>query len=118
MIEYCLSSCYGIIIDEEIRNSIEEKIVKEARNLGEDADEAIEDWECEDYCTVIDSWTDDSPVFLGISKPLEGLLVYPMEDLDIVTEDEINKFKAFCDKYKLWDCFEWEPKKYLIDFCF
>jgi hypothetical protein len=118
-VKYCRSSCYGVIITEEIRDSIKEKIVKEARNLGEDEDdedEAITDWEC--FCHTIDSWCNDSLVFFGISKPLDGLLVYPMEDLDIVTEDEINKFKAFCDKYKLWDCFEWEPQKYLIDFCF
>lgn len=117
-VEYSLSSCYGIVIDEEVRDLIEEKIISEAKNLGEDEDKAITDWEYEEFCTTIDSWSDAGLVFLGISKPLEGLLVYSIDDLDIVTEDEINKFKAFCDKYKLWDCFEWKPKKYLINFCF
>lgn len=117
-VEYCLSSCYGIIIDEEVRDSIEEKIINEAKNLGEDEDKAITDWEYEDFCHTINSWGNDGLIFLGISKPLEGLLIYQMEDLDIVQEDEINKFKTFCDKYKLWDCFEWNPKKYLINFCF
>ena len=42
-VEYNLGSCYGIVITKEIRNSIEEKIINEARNLGEDEDEAIKD---------------------------------------------------------------------------
>lgn len=117
-VEYNLSSCYGIIITEEARILIEEKIMSEAKNLGEDADEAITDWECEEFCTTINSWDSDGDVFLGVVKSLDGCeLVYSMDNLN-VEEDEINKFKAFCDKYKLWDCFEWKPKKYLINFCF
>lgn len=117
-VEYNLGSCYGIVITKEIRNSIEEKIINEARNLGEDEDEAITDWECEEFCTTIDSWGSDGFCLLGVVKYLDGCsFVYSMDNLN-VEEDEINKFKAFCDKYKLWDCFEWKPKKYLINFCF
>lgn len=117
-VEYNLSSCYGIIITEKNRILIEEKIMSEAKNLGEDEDEAITNWEYEEFCTTINSWCSNGDVFLGIVKFLDGSdLVYSMDNLN-VEEDEINKFKAFCDKYKLWDCFEWKPKKYLINFCF
>ena len=117
-VEYNLSSCYGIIITEKNRILIEEKIMSEAKNLGEDEDEAITNWEYEEFCTTINSWCSNGDVFLGIVKFLDGSdRVYSMDNLN-VEEDEINKFKAFCDKYKLWDCFEWKPKKYLINFCF
>lgn len=117
-VEYNLGCCYGIIITKETCNLIEEKIINEAKKLGEDEDEAIIDWECEEFCTTIDSWGNNSFLFLGVVKYLDGCsFVYPMDNLNI-EECEINKFRAFCDKYKLWDCFEWKPTKYLIQFCF
>lgn len=117
-VDYSLGRCYGIIITKETRNLIEEKIMSEAKNLGEDENEAITDWECEDFCSTIDSWDDDGSAFLGVIKFLYGdCFIYSMDNLS-VEESEINKFKAFCDKYKLWDCFKWEPKNYLINFCY
>lgn len=118
-VEYSLGRCYGIIITKETRNSIEDKIVEEAKNLGEDEIEAFTNWECEEFCSTINSWGDDGSAFLGVIKFLyeDDCFVYSMDNLNI-EEYEIKKFEAFCDKYKLWDCFEWKPKNYLIKFCF
>lgn len=115
-VEYSLGRCYGIIITKETRNLIEEKIANEAKILGEN--ESFTAWECEQFCPTIDSWDDDGSAFLGAVKYLDGYsFIYSMDNLAI-EECEINKFKAFCDKYKLWDCFEWKPKNYLINFCY
>lgn len=118
-VDFSLKRGYGIIVNDEIVKTIEDKIFEEAEKLGEDPNDVLDTW-IDEYCKAIDAWSDCSDYFIGVSYYLDGDsdLVYNMTNLNIDTE-EIEKFKIFCNKYDINKYLEAiPPNDYLINFCY
>lgn len=118
-VDFSLKRCYGVIVDNETSNKIENKITDKAEEFGEDPNDVLDTW-MDEYCKAIDAWSDCSDYFIGVSYYLGGDsdLVYNMTNLNIDTE-EIEKFKTFCNKYDINKYLkDIPPNDYLISFCY
>lgn len=102
MVEYDVCVCYGVMIPDEV-----------AERLREDED-------YEDYVHCVDAWTGDKGWFFGLTKSLsleENEPVIALTDVNI-PKFKIDRFEKFIYKEKLEEVVNWNPKYYIINFCY
>lgn len=112
MIEFRLAYCYGIIVSCDV---IDEKF---KTVLSDDEFDEFND----NYCRWVNGWTGED-CFIGIANYLSDSdidFVYEISDFTPPTEDDedLIDLKRFFDEHNLWNLISWEPKMYLINFCF
>lgn len=104
MVEYNLCVCYGVIIPNEVAEAFQ-------NNLTGDF--------CDKYLHCIDAWTNDKGWFFGIveSMSLKDKTIIAPEDIHI-PKFEINKLEHLIDEMILGEITNWDPKYYVINFCY
>lgn len=103
MVEYDVCICYGMIISDEVAKQLQE-------------------WDedfCDQYVRCVNSWTGDKGWFLGVTKSI-GLADTPVMLLNSVhiPKFEINKLERTIYKNGLEERINWDPKYYIIEFCY
>lgn len=105
MIEYDLSVCYGVMIPKEVE--------EELRN----------NWDADfydDYVRCVNAWTCDEGWFFGLTKslyPEDKPIIDPSTALNI-PKFEIDRFERLIYEWKLEELVNWNPKYYIINFCY
>lgn len=103
MINYDVCVCYGVMISDEIEKQL------------------YNNWNAdyyEEYVHSINTWTDDEGYFFGLTKsiPLTTSLNV-LNDIDI-SKYEKDRFDNFVNKERLKNLVNWNPKYYIINFCY
>lgn len=105
MIEYDVCVCYGVMIPNEVEQQLR-------NNWDEDY--------YEDYVRCVNAWTGDKGWFFGLIKSLsleENEPVIALTDVNI-PKFRIDRFEKFIYKEKLEEVVNWNPKYYIITFCY
>ena len=112
MIDYSLAYCYGIIVSRDVIDEITEVL------SDDEFDEFIDN-----YSRCVNSWTNED-YFIGIADELsESITDFVYDNISDLTppaedDEDLIDLKRFFDEHNLWDLISWEPKMYLINFCF
>ena len=104
MIEYDVCVCYGVIISDKIAEQLQ-------LNWDEDY--------YEKYVRCINAWTCDKGWFFGITKSvaLEDNPVMLLNNISI-PKFKIDKLERIVYKDELGEAINWDPKYYIINFCY
>ena len=104
MVDYEVCICYGMVISDEV--------AKQLREWDEDF--------CDQYVRCVNAWTGNKGWFLGLTESV-GLA----EDTPImlfnsvnIPKFKINKFERTIYKNGLEEGINWNPKYYIIEFCY
>ena len=104
MIEYDACVCYGVMIPNEVAEQLR-------NNWDEDYYES--------YVRCVDAWTCDKGWFFGLTKSLafEEEPVIAISDVNI-PKFQIDRFEKLIYSEKLEELVKWNPKYYIINFCY
>ena len=103
MIEYDVCICYGMIISN--------KVAEQLQKWDEDF--------CERYIRCVNAWTGDKGWFLGLTESirLTDNSIMLLNNVSI-PKFKINKFERIIYKNGLEEGINWDPKYYIIEFCY
>lgn len=102
-VEYDTCICYGMVISDEVAKQFQEW------------DEDFYD----QYVRCVNAWTGDKGWFLGLTKSI-GLADTPVMLFDSIhiPKFKINKLERTIYENKLEEEINWDPKYYIIEFCY
>ena len=101
MIDYDMCVCYGVMISDEVKEQL-------CRYWSGDYYEA--------YVRDVNAWTNSEGTFFGLTKSITNS-VLPLNDIDI-PKYKRDKFEELIYKEKLEQLVNWNPKYYIINFCY
>lgn len=105
MVEYDVCICYGVMISDEL------------------ARQFCNNWDAdyyENYVHCVDAWTCDKGWFFGLTKSLTRQKEEPViaiSDINI-PKFQIDRFEKLIYREKLEEIVNWNPKYYIINFCY
>ena len=102
-VEYDVCICYGMVISDEVAKQFQEW------------DEDFYD----QYVRCVNAWTGDKGWFLGLTESI-GLADTPVMLFDSIhiPKFKINKLERTIYENKLEEEINWDPKYYIIEFCY
>lgn len=103
MVDYDVCICYGMVISDEVAKQLQEW------------DEDFYD----QYVRCVNAWTCDKGWFLGLTESVE-LADAPVMLVNSISipKFKINKFEQTIYKNGLEERISWNPKYYIIEFCY
>ena len=106
MVEYSIGVCYGIIISDEKLMSINELFPN---------DDVVDDFS-DNYLREVNSWT-GGDWFLGVYRDFSGNVINTSKIL-WYNDEALKELENKLRKYKIIDAIDWNPQKYIIQFCY
>ena len=104
-VEYSLAIGYGMRVSAE-----------DALDMCDHLTVDDEDTFRDNWCHQLNSWT-GGDYFLGVTNHLGDSDCVPIHDLE-VDKEELKQFTEFMVNHGLTDFITWDPKHYILQFCY